>query len=107
MNWICRGWMIAVIVLGATDASAQLSSVPASCRSQIDARLPGWQLSPMSAEEASYRRTIAPKGQTVYDYDTGSNVRYRTNGVHTYCFEKAGGTYILERGRFRLVVDSD
>jgi len=50
---------------------------------------------------------VARKGQTVYNYQTGKNVTYRTNGVHAYCFEKAGGTYLYKNGRFELVVDSD
>jgi len=41
------------------------------------------------------------------NYETGKNVTYRSNGVHAYCFEKAGGTYLYENGRFELVVDSD
>jgi len=51
--------------------------------------------------------SVARKGQTVHDYETGKNVTYRTNGVHAYCFEKAGGTYLFKNGRFELVVDSD
>ena len=50
---------------------------------------------------------IAPKGQTAYDFQTGKNLIYQTNGVHAYCFEKAGGTYLYRNGRFELVVDSD
>ena len=51
--------------------------------------------------------TVAPKGQTVYDFQTGKDVTYHSNGVHAYCFEKAGGTYLYKRGHFVLVVDSD
>lgn len=51
--------------------------------------------------------SVARKGQTVHNFETGKNVTYRTNGVHAYCFEKAGGTYLYENGRFELVVDSD
>jgi hypothetical protein len=51
--------------------------------------------------------SVARKGQVVYDYRTGKNVTYRTNGVHAYCLEKAGGTYLYIGGRFVLVVDSD
>lgn len=50
---------------------------------------------------------VARKGSRVYDYQTGKLVTYRTNGVSTYCFEKAGGTYLFENGRFTLVIDSD
>lgn len=171
MGQLMRWWLMLVVLSIPGGASAQLLKVPAECRAQIDARVPGATLVPISEEEASYRRsvkgphpdtnivqsdfnadgqrdtavllqasrsgesmrylavclgsgqgrgfhlvadpycgdgiTVAPKGRRVYDYQTGTTVRYRTNGVHTYCFEKAGGTYLFENGRVRLVVDSD
>ena len=50
---------------------------------------------------------VTPKGSRVYDYETGRNVTYRTNGVSAYCFEKAGATYLFENGGFKRIVDSD
>ena len=51
--------------------------------------------------------SVAPKGTRAHDYVTEKPVTYRTNGVHAYCFEKAGGTYLFRNGQFTLVVDSD
>ena len=50
---------------------------------------------------------IVPKGTKAYDYERDDVVTYRTNGVHALCFEKAGATYLFEKGRVRRVVDSD
>jgi hypothetical protein len=50
---------------------------------------------------------VVPKGSKAYDYERGDVVRYRTNGVHALYFEKAGATYLFERGRLRRVIDSD
>ena len=50
---------------------------------------------------------IVPKGTRVRDIETGKMVTYRTDGVHAYCYEVAGGTYVFENNGFRLVVDSD
>jgi len=51
--------------------------------------------------------SVAPKGSRVMDYQTGKQVTYWNNGVTTYCFEKASGTYVYRNGRFVLVVDGD
>ncbi len=45
--------------------------------------------------------SVAPKGTRRMDYQTGKPVTYWTNGVTTYCFEKASGTYLYRD------VDSD
>lgn len=50
---------------------------------------------------------LVPKGTKAHDYETDKVVTYRTNGIHAYCYEVAGGTYVWEMNRFRLVVDSD
>jgi hypothetical protein len=41
--------------------------------------------------------TLSAKGSRAYDYEREAVVRYRTNGVHAMCFEKAGATYLFER----------
>ena len=51
--------------------------------------------------------SVAAKGSRVMDYQTGKPVTYWNNGVTTYCFEKASGTYVYRNGRFILVVDGD
>lgn len=50
---------------------------------------------------------LVPKGTKAHDYETDKIVTYPTNGLHAYCSEVAGGTYLWEKNRFRLVVDSD
>jgi len=156
-------------IVAATAASAQ-SQAPTACRVAIDARLPGWQLSPPPADLAKYAKekkistnvvqsdfdgngtrdtavlvvmpgtgefhsrqriavclsqggktgahvisepycgdgiSVAPKGTRAWDFTTEKPVTYWANGVSAYCYEKAGGTYLLRDGRFVLIVDSD
>lgn len=50
---------------------------------------------------------IAKKGTRAYNFDTGQYVTYRTDGLHAYCFEKAGATYLYRNGRFIRIIDSD
>lgn len=50
---------------------------------------------------------IAKKGTRAHDFENNTYVTYRTNGVHAYCFEKAGATYLFRNGRFIRIVDSD
>ena len=49
----------------------------------------------------------APKGAKYYNYDTNYEGRYERDGVHAYCYEKAGATYLYKDGVFHRVVDSD
>lgn len=49
----------------------------------------------------------AQKGRRYYDYSTGLEGTYPKDGIHAYCFEKAGATYIFTNGSFREIVDSD
>ena len=50
---------------------------------------------------------IARKGTRAHNFETEAYVTYRTNGVHAYCFEKAGATYLYRGGRFIRIIDSD
>jgi hypothetical protein len=50
---------------------------------------------------------VTPKGTKAWDPERETNITYRANGIHTVCFEKAGATYVFDKGRFRRVVDSD
>ena len=50
---------------------------------------------------------IARKGTRAHDFEKETDVTYRTNGVHAYCFEKAGATYLYRGSRFIRIVDSD
>jgi hypothetical protein len=147
---------------------AEGAEVPADCRANIDAKLPGWRLATPSAEVAKWAAEmkegptvlhvdldgdgvgdtaalivtgagdppahhiavclsrkagpelhviddlycsdgimIAKKGTRAHDFENFRYVTYRTNGVHAYCFEKAGATYLFRNGRFIRIVDSD
>lgn len=157
-------------VVAAPAAHGAQLQIPAACRAAIDARLPGWQLSPPPADLAKYAKqkkfstnvvqsdfdgngtrdtavlvampgpgelpsrqriavclsqggktsihvisepycgdgiSVAPKGTRAWDFTTEKPVSYWANGVSAYCYEKAGGTYLLRDGRFVLIVDSD
>jgi hypothetical protein len=46
-------------------------------------------------------------GGAYYNYDNDSEGRYERDGIHAYCYEKAGATYIYQSGAFQRIVDSD
>lgn len=48
-----------------------------------------------------------PKGAKYYNFETDSEGRYDRDGIHAYCYEKAGATYLYKDGSFQRVVDSD
>lgn len=50
---------------------------------------------------------IRNKGSRGFDFETDKEITYRTNGVHAFCFEKAGATYLYRGGRFIRIIDSD
>ncbi|MFN0139975.1 MAG: hypothetical protein ACKVQW_07795 [Pyrinomonadaceae bacterium] len=47
------------------------------------------------------------RGDRGYNYDTGKNFRYKNDAISSYFWEKAGTSYIWERGRFRGIPTSD
>ena len=47
------------------------------------------------------------KGEKGYDYDTGKNFTYRNDAIATGIFEKAGTSYVYEKGKFRATLTSD
>lgn len=47
------------------------------------------------------------KGGKGYDYDTGKNFTYENDTIATGIFEKAGTSYVYERGKFRAILTSD
>ena len=51
--------------------------------------------------------TRAEKGQRYYDFELDREGVYPHDGVHAYCFERAGATYIYLNGKFERIVDSD
>lgn len=51
--------------------------------------------------------SLVRRGAEYHDFETDSEGRYDRDGVHAYCFEKAGATYIYKDGAFQAVVDSD
>ena len=51
--------------------------------------------------------SLTKKGSAGFDFETDKEIKYRTDGVHAFCFEKAGATYLYRGGRFIRIVDSD
>jgi hypothetical protein len=51
--------------------------------------------------------TLAGKGKEGRTFHTQSRFRYPNDSITASYFEKAGGTYIFRKGRFRYVVESD
>jgi hypothetical protein len=51
--------------------------------------------------------TVSRKGARYYDFESDKEGVYVLDGVHAYCFGKAGATYQFENGSFRRIVDDD
>lgn len=51
--------------------------------------------------------TLARKGEVGREFSTQRKFRYPNDSISLSYFEKAGGTYIYRRGRFRYVTESD
>jgi hypothetical protein len=51
--------------------------------------------------------TLARKGEVGRAFSTQRKFRYPNDSISLSYFEKAGGTYIYRRGRFRYVTESD
>lgn len=51
--------------------------------------------------------STTPKDRRHYDYNTGTHGLYELDGVGSYCCECCGATYILRKGRFVEIIDSD
>ena len=50
---------------------------------------------------------LARKGEESRDFQTRTKFRYPNDSISISYFEKASGTYIYRKGRFRYVIESD
>jgi hypothetical protein len=50
---------------------------------------------------------ISKAGRRYYNFENGRHEVLPRDGASVSCFEKAGATYIYEKGSLRRVVDSD
>ncbi len=51
--------------------------------------------------------TLAKKGTRGREFESGKEFKYANDSISISFFEKAGGTYIFENGKFRYVNESD
>jgi len=51
--------------------------------------------------------TLAPRGGRYFDVEHERSGTYAEDGIHAYCFEKAGYTYLVQGGGFQQIADSD
>ena len=47
------------------------------------------------------------KGEKGYDYETEKEFHYAHDSIGVMFFEKAGGSHVFEKGKFRRIVSSD
>ena len=47
------------------------------------------------------------KGSKAFDFEKQKSFRYRTDGIFSYIWEKAGVTYVWENNAFRAIATSD
>lgn len=50
---------------------------------------------------------LGKKGEQAYDYETGRYFHFSNDVIHGCIFERAGSSYIYERGSFKSVLTSD
>jgi hypothetical protein len=50
---------------------------------------------------------MSPARSAHYNYETDATETIERDGISAGCFEKAGATYVYDRGAFRRIVDSD
>ena len=95
---------------GRTDVALLVQPFPESTSPMIAACLSGSGLDKPVVITDPYcydGLTRQRRGQPYYDFATGLEGVYPSDGIHAYCFEKAGATYIIKGGRFEPIVDSD
>lgn len=51
--------------------------------------------------------SLAQKGMKDFNYDEQKDITYAHDAILTGIFEKAGSSYVYEKGRFRSFVSSD
>ena len=51
--------------------------------------------------------TLQKRGEQGFDFEGNKRFRYPHDSIGVWFFEKAGGTYIYDKGRFRFVLESD
>ena len=51
--------------------------------------------------------TLGPKGTQNYDFDTEKKFTYANDSIEGWIFEKAGWTYVYEKGKFRYIYTLD
>ena len=95
---------------GRKDVALLIQTVPQSGSIKIVACLSSRGATQPMVVEQPYCTdgiTRVPKGQRYHDFTTELDGTYPKDGIHAYCFEKAGATYIVTAGSYREIVDSD
>jgi len=90
---------VALLIQTASE-SASIKIV--ACLSRMGATKPVVVEKPYCTD--GIRRVL--KGKRYHDFSEREGT-YPKDGVHAYCFEKAGATYIFTDGSFQQIVDSD
>ena len=89
-------------LVNAPDGSAKV----AVCFSSKGRRLPP-RLMLIDEPYCSDVLYLARAGSVHENFETRIDERIARDGISVSCFEKAGATYLYERGRWRFIVDSD
>ena len=66
---------------------------------RVDNRAPG--------PNPIYFLTLQKRGDQGFDFEANKRFTYPQDSIGAWFFEKGGGTYIYDRGRFRLVLEAD
>ena len=51
--------------------------------------------------------TLGKKGTEIYDHEAGKKFTYSNDSIEGWIFEKAGWTYVYEKGKFRYIYTLD
>ena len=66
---------------------------------RVDNRSPG--------PDPIYFLTLQKRGDRGFDFEANKRFTYPQDSIGAWFFEKGGGSYIYDKGRFRMVIESD
>ena len=66
----------------------------------------GYRMYVIKDPEGEYL-SVAKRGEKDFNYDEQKEITYANDAILTSIFEKAGSSYVYEKGRFRSFISSD
>lgn len=67
----------------------------------------GYRLYVLINADAAEYITLGRKGTQSYDFEAGKKFTYKNDSIEGWIFEKAGWSYVYEKGKFRYIYTLD